>query len=126
MGVTPMSITGTGSLPTDAHTTSNETAVLTEFAIPDNTATILDVTVVARAPSTGAGRRFTTLVIATRFNGGVPVVAQLKTVEIGSATLANAALTFTAGASFSVIAQITGVTGIPMDWAIDGVMRFFP
>lgn len=121
-----MSITGTGNLIAEASTTSNETIGLTEFAVPDNSATILDVTVVARAPGTGAGRRFTTLVIATRFNGGAPVVALLKTVEIGAAALANANLNFIAGASFTVIAQITGVSAIPLQWAIDGVMRSFP
>ncbi len=122
-----MGITTTGTLLKEFATTSSETAVLTEFAVPDNAVTVLDIFVVCRAPSTGAGRRFLILAEAHRFNGGVPVVNMLKTTEIGASALANAnaVVSVPVGATFSIGVQITGVAGVPLDWAIDGTMRFF-
>ncbi len=118
-----MAITINEPYPLDFQTTSSETANMTEFAIPDNSVTSLELVIVARAPSTGAGTKFIVSAVASRFNGGAAIVGSSKGVQIGGSTLNNANCTVTAGASFTIIVQVTGVLNIPLNWAIQGNVR---
>lgn len=118
-----MPITTTEPYVKDISTVSSETLNLTEFAIPDNSVTSIELVIVARAPSTGAGTKFLVSAVATRFNGGAPVVSSSKGVQIGGASLNNANAAVAAGASFTVFVQVTGVLNIPLDWAIKGEVK---
>ena len=118
-----MAISGETPFIADLHTNSNETVVMTEFAIPDNAITSINLEVVARATVTGVATKFTLSGIASRVSGGAPVVNTTKGTQIGSSTLGPANVTITAGPSFTIFVNVSGVTAIPCDWAIVGTTR---
>ena len=118
-----MPVTTTEPYVKDISTVSSETVNLTEFAIPDNAVTSLEFVIVARAPGSGAGTKFLVSAVATRFNGGAPVVNSSKGLQIGASALNNASAAVVAGASFTVFVQVTGVLSTPLDWAIKGEVK---